>query len=45
MQNGLNLNSVYLIDLDSPFNSNRNYNAIYKDETGRLLPDQLDVFC
>ena len=27
--------SVDLIYLDPPFNSNREYNAIYKDETGR----------
>ncbi len=37
--------SVDLIYLDPPFNSNRDYNAIYKDETGRLLPDQIDAFC
>ena len=37
--------SVDLIYLDPPFNSNRNYNAIYKDETGRPLPDQIDAFC
>ena len=34
------LASVDLIYLDPPFNSNRDYNAIYKDETGRPLPDQ-----
>ena len=28
-----------------PFNSNRQYNAIYKDETGRPLPDQIEAFC
>ena len=38
-------NSVDLIYLDPPFNSNRVYNAIYKDETGRPLPDQIDAFC
>ena len=36
---------VDLIYLDPPFNSNRNYNAIYKDETGRSLPDQIEAFC
>ena len=36
---------VDLIYLDPPFNSNRNYNAIYKDETGRPLPDQVEAFC
>ncbi len=33
-----------LIYLDPPFNSKRDYNAIYKDETGRPLPDQIDAF-
>ena len=36
--------SVDLIYLDPPFNSNREYNAIYKDETGRQLPDQIEAF-
>ena len=39
------LNMVDLIYLDPPFNSNRQYNAIYKDETGRPLPDQIEAFC
>ncbi len=33
------------IYLDPPFNSNREYNAIYKEETGRPLPDQIEAFC
>ncbi len=37
--------SVDLIYLDPPFNSQRQYNSIYKDETGRPLPDQIDAFC
>lgn len=37
--------SVDLIYLDPPFNSNRSNNAIYKDETGRPLPDQIEAFC
>ncbi len=37
--------SVDLIYIDPPFNSNRDYNAIYKDETGRPLPDQIEAFC
>ena len=37
--------SVDLIYLDPPFNSNQAYNAIYKDETGRPLPDQIEAFC
>jgi site-specific DNA-methyltransferase (adenine-specific) len=39
------LNSVDLVYLDPPFNSNRNYNAIYKDETGNPLPEQVEAFC
>ncbi|MCY4436588.1 MAG: DNA methyltransferase [Chloroflexi bacterium] len=39
------LGSVDLIYLDPPFNSNRTYNAIYKDETGNPLPDQIEAFC
>ena len=39
------LGSVDLIYLDPPFKSNRDYNAIYKDETGRALPDQIEAFC
>ena len=45
MQEHMNLGSVDLIYLDPPFNSNREYNAIYKDETGRPLPAQIDAFC
>lgn len=45
MQREMKLNSVDLIYLDPPFNSNRSYNAIYKDETGRPLPDQIEAFC
>lgn len=45
MQKEMRSNSVDLIYLDPPFNSNRSYNAIYKDETGRPLPEQIDAFC
>ena len=38
------LGSVDLVYLDPPFNSNRDYNAKYKDETGRPLPDQVEAF-
>ncbi|MDE0166010.1 MAG: DNA methyltransferase [Bryobacterales bacterium] len=41
----MRVGSVDLIYLDPPFNSNREYNAIYKDETGRPLPDQIEAFC
>ncbi len=37
--------SVDLIYLDPPFNSSRDYNAIYTDETGRPLPTQIEAFC
>lgn len=36
--------SVDLIYLDPPFNSNRGYSAIYRDETGRPLPEQVQAF-
>ena len=36
--------SVDLIYLDPPFNSQRDYNAIYKDETNRPLPAQIEAF-
>ena len=36
--------SVDLVYLDPPFNSNEDYNAIYKDETGRPLPDQVEAY-
>ena len=45
MRDHLKSASVDLIYLDPPFNSNQQYNAIYKDETGRPLPDQIEAFC
>ena len=45
MRDHMRSGSVDLIYLDPPFNSNREYNAIYKDETGRPLPDQIEAFC
>ena len=45
MEKEMGVNCVDLIYLDPPFNSNRTYNAIYKDETGRPLPDQIEAFC
>lgn len=36
--------SIDLVYLDPPFNSQRDYNAIYKDETGRPLPDQVEAY-
>ena len=45
MRDHMKLASADLIYLDPPFNSNQEYNAIYKDETGRPLPDQIEAFC
>ena len=45
MKNKIEKESVDLIYLDPPFNSNRNYNIIYKDSTGRELPEQIEAFC
>ena len=33
------------IYLDPPFNSNRNYNLLYKNATGAPVPEQVDAFC
>ena len=40
----LKMGSVDLVYLDPPFNTNRDYSAIYEDETGRPLPDQIEAF-
>ena len=45
MRDHMSARSVDLIYLDPPFNSNREYNAIYKTETGLPLPDQVEAFC
>ena len=45
VMDGLGNDFVDLIYLDPPFKSQRDYNAIYKDETGRPLPDQIEAFC
>lgn len=37
--------SVDLIYLDPPFNSQRNYNLIYKQLTGKPVPEQEEAFC
>lgn len=38
-------NSVDLIYLDPPFNSQRTYNLIYKQLTGLPVPEQEEAFC
>ena len=36
--------SVHLINLDPPLNSKRDYNAIFRDETGSAPPAQIKAF-
>lgn len=36
--------SVDLIYLDPPFNSNRNYNVLFKEKSGESSPAQIEVF-
>ena len=36
---------VDLIYLDPPFNSNKNYNLMYRDMTGRHVSEQVEAFC
>ena len=38
-------NSIDLIYLDPPFNSQKNYNLLYKNMTGRPVPEQVTAFC
>ena len=37
--------SIDLIYLDPPFNSNRSYNLLYKNTTGLPIPEQIEAFC
>jgi len=37
--------SVDLIYLDPPFNSQQNYNLLYKTMTGKPVPEQAEAFC
>src|SRR5947209_15856862 len=41
----MNSGSVDFIYLDPPFNSQRNYNLIYKKLTGHPVPEQEEAFC
>src|SRR5829696_9101301 len=36
--------SIDLVYLDPPFNSNRNYNVLFKDESGREAEAQIEAF-
>lgn len=42
---GMPSDSIDLIYLDPPFNSKRTYNLIYKNATGRPIPEQVEAFC
>ncbi len=44
MREKMSPESVDLVYLDPPFNSKRDYNSIYKDHTGRPLPDQVEAY-
>lgn len=37
--------SIDLIYLDPPFNSNRSYNFLYSQATGLSLPEEAEAFC
>jgi len=37
--------SVDLIYLDPPFSSQKNYNLLYRNMTGKPVPEQVDAFC
>ena len=45
MRDKLMNGSVDLIYLDPPFNSNRNYNLMYRNMTGQPIPEQVEAFC
>jgi site-specific DNA-methyltransferase (adenine-specific) len=36
--------SIDLVYLDPPFNSNRNYNVLFKDESGREAEAHIEAF-
>src|SRR3546814_4638229 len=44
MQNKLGLESVDLIYLDPPFKSDTNYNLMYRNLTGKPVPEQVHAF-
>jgi len=44
MQEKMGKHSVDLIYLDPPFNSNQNYNLMYKTMTGKPVPEQAEAF-
>lgn len=44
MRDHMNLSSVDLIYLDPPFKSDANYNLLYKNMTGKPVPEQAEAF-
>ena len=44
MQDKMGLGGVDMIYLDPPFNSNRNYNLMYRTLTGKPIPEQVEAF-
>src|SRR4051812_4828893 len=44
LRNYIATQSVDLIYLDPPFNSNRNYNVLFKDEKGKEADSQITAF-
>lgn len=45
MREKLKKHSVDLIYLDPPFNSKQNYNLVYRNLTGKPVPEQAEAFC
>lgn len=45
MQQQMGKHSADLIYLDPPFNSKKNYNLMYKNMTGKPVPEQVEAFC
>ena len=45
MRDKMKNESVDLVYLDPPFNSNRSYNLLYKTATGVAVPEQEEAFC
>jgi DNA modification methylase len=45
MQQEMGKHSVDLIYLDPPFNSQQNYNLLYRTMTGKPVPEQVEAFC
>jgi len=44
LKNDIDRESVDLIYLDPPFNSDRNYNVLFKEQSGEASPAQIEAF-